>query len=191
MALPWKLSNVTQQRLKVVGMTALVLGITWYIHKQYKQRKQCTQHINNQDSIDLIDDEEEFEISDNYNHSQSTLDDDDIISIDTIDITTDTLTDIHSTDLTYLTQKLQLIDIFTPIIKVHDAIHGLSKIELKNLTGNETSFQIELSHQHKTQIFHFNLNNIATDHRTDTKYISCRLRWIKGLLRWNPYSLQN
>lgn len=160
-----QLSKETRQRLKIIGITAFIIGSTWYIHKRYKEYQKC---------IHLSD----TEIS--LNQTQSTVTND----TDTIDTTAaSTITDmddiIDEIEITHITPKIQpllpQIEIFTPTIKVHHAIHGLSKIELQNLTGDETTFQIELSIENTTKTFNFDLENIARNRITNIRYISCRL----------------
>ena len=163
MATTWHFSQQSQQRLKILGITAIVIGTTWYIHKKYTE---CIS-----ESVDSVI--KDVTVSDHSQFDVDVINDDDIITIEH-DILTPEI-DITNI-LTPITPELEeKINIFTPIITTNDAMHGLCSIELSQLTGNETDFEIEFRRNDKIQLLSFNINNIAIDLMTNIKYISCRL----------------
>eukprot|EP01084_Bolivina_argentea_P074535 135210_1 len=118
-------SKDVKYKLKIAGITALVIGTGWYLHKYYEEYHN-TQHstsitsISNPDSLDL-----EHKTNDPLNIQQYTMKE---------------------------TTKADEINIYTPVIHVYDAVYGISRIELDNLTGEETEFQIEINNNNKIQL---------------------------------------
>eukprot|EP01083_Nonionella_stella_P067339 178044_1 len=118
------ISEDIQYKLKIFGVTALVLGTGYVIHKYYQQRNKQP------DDTPLTNKDED-------------------------------------------TPPPQVVK--CPAIHVHDAVHGLAKIELMDLTGEETEFEIEINDANNIRFLQFNINNIALDMAENKTYIYCRL----------------